>query len=95
MQIPDKIKIGGFDYEIVKINREEESGTNNPGSHSAQFQKIWVDTHTLQSQQERVLLHEIIEAVNYYNELDLSHTQICVLEYNLYQVLKDNKLLKE
>jgi len=37
-----------------------------------------------------VLLHEVIEAVNYHLELNLKHTQISGLEVGLYQTFRWN-----
>jgi hypothetical protein len=44
--------------------------------------------------QQSTLLHEIIEVINDLNELGLKHRQISALETGLWQVLKENGLLK-
>lgn len=39
-----------------------------------------------------ILLHEILEAINYRLELGLEHSKLCILSEVLHQVLRDNKL---
>lgn len=89
MQIPKTIKIGGYTYEVIEDNANL-NGRGGSGQHDAMDQKIWIDSTQHQEQKESTLLHEIIEAINSLNNLELNHQQICALETNLYQVLKDN-----
>ena len=91
MKIPKEIKICGYDFEVILRNRKED-GIDVSGSMRLSEQKLWIDTNQCQEQRESALIHEIIEAINMVNDLNLSHQQICVLENNLYQVLKDNFL---
>lgn len=97
MKIPDTLKIGGQIYTIIKSDRCNDNGIAQIGTHDGTRLKIWIDTcsEIPQTMQESILIHEILESINYLNELDLSHTQLEVLEHNLYQVLKDNMLLRE
>ena len=94
MKMPQKLKIGGHIYKIVYRDRLNNDGTENLGTHDAKNLTIWIDKTLSQSQQEATLIHEIIEAINYGNQLKLTHEQISTLEHNFYQVLKDNFLLK-
>jgi len=95
MKIPKTIKIGGLDYEVIVKDRSKEDGITNAGTHYQYEQKIWIDNKCHQQQQEETLIHEIIEAINTANEVGLEHNQVSVLSNQLYQVLKDNSLLKE
>ena len=94
MIIPDKIKIYGRTFEIIKSDRNKNDGVNNSGSVNTFFQTIWIDNTAHIEVQESTLIHEILEAIDKDNDLGLSHTQLCVLENGLYQTLKDNDLLK-
>lgn len=96
MKIPNKIKILGYDYEVVfREDRLKSDGVDNPGTHCSRFQKIWIDKNQNQQQQESTFIHEILEAISYSLELQLPHNIISSLETALYQVLKDNDLLKK
>lgn len=95
MNIPKKIKIAGYEYDvIVEENRASERGANSPASIVMTHQKMWIDGSQSKEQQESCLIHEVIEAINYHYELELPHRSITVLETAIYQVLKDNNLLK-
>lgn len=85
-----KIKILGYDYEIRGIPQMEFGGTDCPGRLHALKQIILVDLSQNKQCQESSLLHEIIEALNYHLETNISHQSIMSLEAGLYQVLKDN-----
>ena len=94
MKIPKQIKIGGHICKIIFRDRVKEDGIDHLGSYNVRCSKIWIANDLTKSQQESTFLHEIIEAIDYCNQLELNHKQITTLEHNLYQVLKDNKLLK-
>ena len=94
MKIPKKLKIGGFIYNISIKKRMDDDGISNIGTHYQYRQKIWLDKDCHPQQQEETLIHEIIEAINSANEIKLEHSQISVLANQLYQVLKDNNLLR-
>lgn len=53
---------------------------------------IEIDANQPTDHKELSLLHEIIEAINRENELELEHNAIMVISNQLYQVIKDNKL---
>ena len=94
MKIPKKLKIGGHNYAIIQNNTQKTNADSRLGTADIYKNKIWVDTAQSQTQQESTLLHEIIEVINEVNLLKLSEESIRVLEGWLYQVLKDNNLLK-
>ena len=91
-----KLKILGIDYDI------KFSCGNAPGSASSIGQQhstqcsLWVDTtNNSPAHQKSVLIHEIIEAINFRLELRLEHEKITQLEAGLFQVLTDNPQLLE
>ena len=94
MKIPRQLKIGGILYNIVFKDTHRGEQKMHCGYCNTENCEITLD-NTLDIQaQESTLIHEVIEAINYNNNLNLKHNQIMVLENNLYQVLKDNNLLK-
>ncbi len=95
MKIPKTIKICGHRYKIKLLkDRIKEDGMENPASSFSRTNTIWIDLNQAESRIETCLLHEIIEMLNYELELKLEHRTMSELESGLYQVLKDNKLLK-
>ena len=95
MKIPKTLKILGHQVNIVGINDlEKRNGLAATGACYFTENRIWVDSSRPTQQQEATLIHEIIEYLNAAMELDLKHNVICSLESGLYQVLKDNNLLK-
>jgi len=90
MKIPKQVKINGHYYSVnIGDLDSEELGFCKPSENC-----ISINTRKqARSQQEETLLHEIIEAINFNNELKLEHPQITALSTTLYQVLKDNNFL--
>lgn len=97
MKIPKKLNIGGIEYKI-KIVKD-----NSDGMHEAQyrgkvrFSEDEVDILESYSNESkfRTLLHEIIHILDDNYKLELNEEIIARLASGLYQVLKDNKLLKD
>ena len=83
------MKILGHKYECV-LRGERDISENICGSTSADRQQISVAHRLKKSDQDAVLMHEIIEALNYRLELELPHAKITTLGEGLYQVLADN-----
>ena len=95
MKIPKKLNILGHTYTIEFRDRDKNDGASNPASCNIMEGKIWIDTRQSQDSKEAGLLHEIIEVINYLQALKLEHNKISLLETGLYQVFKDNDLLKK
>ena len=93
MKIPKILKIGGHIYKIIFKNTARKEQKRHCGYENSEWCEIVLDTDLSTQTQETTLLHEVLEAINYKNELGLNHKQIMSLEHNLYQVLKDNKFL--
>ncbi len=87
------LNIGGHTYKVIVKNRSKD-GTDNAGTVIVAENTIWINGDQCETQRESTLLHEIIEAINITYNLGLKHNQITTLEVTLYQVLKDNNLLK-
>ena len=93
MKIPIKIKILGFDYDIVLDDLIKRGGNEYTGTHSQWEQKIFISNACHKQQQEESLIHEILEAINKANDLRLEHPTLSTLSTCFYQVLKDNQLI--
>ena len=86
MKIPRKLKIGAHNYTIKEIDGIIESGNRN----SEHRHSILLNKRLCQTEKETTLFHEILHAIN--NELN--ETDVEFLTQALYQVLKDNNLLR-
>jgi hypothetical protein len=91
MEIPKTIKIGGH---IVKIKEVEELDN---GDHFGRWLpikcEIQIDKNQCATQKESTIIHEVLEAINDFNDLALDHKTLSTLETLIYQVLKDNNLI--
>ena len=101
MKIPKKLKIGGFIWEI-KNNEEVNLEANAFGSTHFRKQKIFIDPTETQQKKEQCLIHEVFHAIwwqtglleRYKETKEKEEEIIQALSNGLYQVLKDNKLLR-
>lgn len=91
MNIPKKLHIGGHDFK-VEIKKMEQG---EAGQCSYNKNIITIDSDLAQSQREATLFHEIFHAINseFHSSL-MGHAWMESLSQQLYQVLKDNKMLK-
>lgn len=88
----DKIIIAGLDYDI-KEEKDLARDHNALGMHSGNAAEIKIDTDLKECIKRKVLLHEILEAINYEYELKLEHNILSILESSLFSVLKSNSWL--
>ena len=90
MKIPKKLKIGGHVYKI-EYGKDGNLGDVLCGKTHTTKGIIALNKSLIQSEMEATLFHEIFHVIN--NQF----TEVTVesLSQQLYQVLKDNKLLKE
>lgn len=90
----NNIKIGGLNYSVKKVKdlaRDHDALGRCCGNSAS----IEIDMEIGKNVTDKVLLHEIIEAINFEYELNLEHPKISILASTLYQVLIDNKGLFE
>ena len=88
MIIPKKLKIGGHIYKVILVDGEDIN--NDAGEQNRARNIIKIRKDIPQTQLEETLLHEIIHACN----SGMKEEIIDGLAVSLYQVLKDNYLLK-
>jgi len=90
--IPQYVKVGGTNYRVVvgDILRQEGRAEVAYLQISEALIKIAENIDAQIAQQS--LIHEIVEAMNTANDLELSHQTISTLAESFYQVLRDNDL---
>lgn len=100
MKIPNKIKIIGFDWEVKHDKNVAMEGSIFGSTHT-QSQTIFLDPANTKQKDEHTFLHEIMHAVFWQTGLGRrfhDHKQeeeiVAALASGMYQVLKDNDLLK-
>lgn len=89
----NKIYIAGLEYEI-QYAKHYARDAEALGSHNGNNAVIKIDVDLKLQVKQKVLLHEIIEAINFEYSLKLEHDKICVLESALFEVIKNNDLLE-
>lgn len=90
MRLPTLLKSGGHQ---IKVDYSRE--TDGLGEFDCNTNLIKIDKRLTQSQKEAALFHEIFHAINSTFNLDTtSHLLLDSLSEQLYQVFKDNGLLK-
>jgi len=97
MKIPSKINILGCEIPIQHCSADEmiEDDKVKIGEFNFENVRIRLLDTLDDSTKSIVLMHEIIEALNWYGDLEMDHIQIGALGAMLHQVLTNNKLLKE
>lgn len=100
MNIPERIKIGGFDWSIKSDANVTYEGQIHGSTHN-QTQTIFLDQDGTQQKREQTLLHEIMHAiwwqsglVKRFTDHKMEEEVIDALSNGLYQVLKDNDISK-
>ena len=87
IRIPKKLDIFGHKYKVVERD-EEKAGADAFGSHFGVINKIYLNSRIKGSQRESSFLHELLEAANWHQHIELSHKQIEQLEIGLYNIFK-------
>lgn len=91
MRIPEKILIGAHDFRVDLI--EDDTRFNKMGEICCANNVISLKNIGIsESAQAETLLHEIIEAIDYSNELRLDHHKICTLSEQIFAVIRNNNL---
>ena len=90
MEIPKELKIGGHVVKIVEVSKEEAIEKDYCGETSYQEDIIRLDSSMSQTWKESSLIHEILHNLN----TTMNHEFLDSLAEQIYQVLKDNNLLK-
>jgi hypothetical protein len=94
------VKIIGQNYTMRRDVSANNSGVMGMCNNANQEIVFPIEDDSPRDLQESVVLHEILEALDFMFELDIEHRSIQTLEAGLYQVLTDagvdlSPLLKE
>lgn len=101
MKIPKRLKIGGFIWSVEENDKVAKEG-NAYGSTHHTSQSIYLDPTATQQKKEHTLIHEAMHSIwwqsglndRYKKTPEIEEEVIQAMAHGLYQVLKDNKLLK-
>lgn len=98
MEIPETVRILGFEWAVKQGNREAvksspfyESG--NLGACDRVGLEIHIASDLSDGRKTEVLLHEVIHAIDYAFGLDFEEPQVDRLAHGLLAVMRDNPSL--
>ena len=95
MKIPNKLKVGGHEYKVqITKTYDEAKGYNNWGRTNHAKLKIYIDSEINQSKKEETFIHELLHTVDHHIGSILKEDQVNRISNSLYQVIKDNKLIR-
>lgn len=94
MKIPKKLKVGGLVYKIKEVDVVDGS-TENWGYCNRKDLIIEIRKDMAKERKEETFLHELLHACDHQGDFFVSIETLNNFNYILYQVLKDNNLLKE
>lgn len=100
MKIPKTLKVGGITYKVIKRSRFSKGDSKFSGlaKHSQATVELALDFEDVPFDIQKVeecFIHELLHCVdNIYNNQKLDEDTVDRLSQGLYQVLKDNNLLK-
>ena len=89
MIIPKKLKVGAFIYDIELCNQVDDSLSSGEMTNRKE-NKIKIDKTLTVDGQGVTFWHEVLHSING----ELGEVVIDSLAQQIYQVLKDNKMLK-
>lgn len=93
--VKDGILISGRNFKVKLVGfKEELKNTTHKGLLLSEKQEIFINKTYHVETRESTLIHEIIHQINLDYNIGLSEKNIERFEAGLYQVLKDNGLLK-
>lgn len=91
MEIPQELKIGGHRMRVELVDLPDDID----GEYDNQELLISINRNLPQSMKESTLIHEIMHALNgTFDSETFAHSLLDSMAEQLYQVLKDNQLLR-
>jgi len=99
VKIPNKIKIAGIPFKIIKNYKFKEEIINGQIDYeTGEIRLNPVDRGGYKRIKERIeetFIHEILHGINeFYNAGQLNEETISRLSHGIYQVFNDNKMLR-
>ncbi|NLD46703.1 MAG: hypothetical protein GX660_05820 [Clostridiaceae bacterium] len=89
MKIPEKLKIGAFEWTIV-LNPDLMHGRSERGCCRPKTSQIDIDPGYNITGQEETFVHEMLEAITAQYDITIEHKDLSNLATVLHQVIKDN-----
>jgi hypothetical protein len=89
MQIPEKIKIGGFMVDVEFVNNLMTDWQHS-GEYHPRTQTIKIDKDCSEQEREEVFIHEVLEAIKSIYDIPLEHRDLSLLATVLHQFIVDN-----
>ena len=89
MQIPGKIKIGGFMVDVEFVNNLMTDWQHS-GEYHPRTQTIKIDKDCSEQEREEVFIHEVLEAIKAIYDIPLEHRDLTLIATVLHQIIKDN-----
>lgn len=102
MTIPKELKVGGLMYDVIFSKQVADEGQVFGSTHFKN-QTIYLDPDQKANKIEETFIHEALHAVWWQSGLSARHDKetprlqeeiISALSFGIFQVLKDNDLLK-
>lgn len=90
MKIPDKVKIGGFEYIVETKETPSLDGAVCFGTHSFNELKIELSNKYPTQVQECTLIHECLHAIAYLHGVGLKESEVSILANGIYAFIQDN-----
>ena len=90
MNIPDKIKILGHEYAVIKephLYKKADFGTCCPN-----LLEIRIDSTFPESHQAHAFMHEVFEVIKWHINSDMSHELLSQLSEILFSIIRNNNL---
>lgn len=89
-----KANIFGHEYDVV-AEEGMHFNTGNWGSHSYAKLEIAYDPDMKSSVAGEAIHHELVEAVNFWNNLQMEHHTIWLISGGMFNILKNNPELRK
>lgn len=90
MNIPDKVKIGGVNYKVIRCNDPSEEDSRVDGQILYHKQEIRLKTDMSKEYEELVFLHETIYGIFEYICFEQDENMVIRLSNALHGFIKDN-----
>ena len=90
MKIPSEIKVSGHIFKVCQVEYSEVGASGNVNMAT---QTITIRNGDIpEDKAAETLLHEIIEIITTYFDIDLSHQSLTTISEIIFQTIRDNDL---
>ena len=92
MNIPNKVKIGAYDYKVVEMDKLEHEGNKLWGLCDREENVIYLQKGMKRKKEKEVFIHECLHAIEESYGLDLGEDKVNLLGLAFMALITDNKL---